>query len=187
MLDRGSWNRTQRRYGTPERRSVTANVLSLMVATMVIVAALAMLVVSGHGRRAMVTVAPATPTMGLGSPGRTIASASPPRAAVRMSPRRARALRGPRGARPQRGRSGPAPVSRTARPPHAAGRVSVPVSLVAGAASQPRRVASAARLTASVAAPAATEAVSGEPRVAGAPVVVSARSGSGRAVQFFRP
>ena len=117
MFDRGSWNRTQRRYGTRERRSAIRSVLPLMVATMVIVAALAMLLVSEHGRTATVTVAAGeTPATGLGSAGKTIASASPPRPAVLASPRHARPLRGPRGgARSPSGASGPVRVSSVRR------------------------------------------------------------------------
>jgi hypothetical protein len=120
MFDRGSWNRTQRRYGTRERRSAIRNVLPLMVATMVIVAALAMLLGSGHGRTATVTVAAgSTPAVGLGSAGTTIASASPSRPAALMSPRHARPLRGPRGARSPGGASGPVPVSSSVQRVHA--------------------------------------------------------------------
>src|SRR5450755_4582440 len=116
MFDRGSWNRTQRRYGTPERRSAIRNVLPLMVATMAIVAALALLLVSGHGQTATVTVASgATPPTGLRPAGKTIPSASPPRPAVLMSPRRVRPRRGPRGARSRGGASGPVAVSSVRR------------------------------------------------------------------------
>jgi hypothetical protein len=77
MFDRGSWNRTQRRYGTRERRSAIRNVLPLMVATIVIVAALAMLLVSGHGRIATVTVASGATPARLGSAGKPHANSVP--------------------------------------------------------------------------------------------------------------
>lgn len=57
MFDRGSWNRTQRRYGTPQRRSTIGRALALSVPTMVIVAALVILT-SAYTQGTTVTLAP---------------------------------------------------------------------------------------------------------------------------------
>ena len=106
MFDRGSWNRTQRRYGTPERRSAIRNVLPLMVATMVIVAALAMLLVSGHGRIATVTVASGATPARLGSAGKPHANSV--RIAVRIAERSVTTARVSAGTPPTgRGRAAP--------------------------------------------------------------------------------
>jgi hypothetical protein len=82
MFDRGSWNHTQRRYGTRKRRSAIRRVLALIVPTIVIVAALAILT-SAYMRRTTVTIAPsATPSIALASAGPTIAAAAQPQPAL---------------------------------------------------------------------------------------------------------
>lgn len=90
MVERGSWNRTQRRYGTRQRRSAIGRVLALSVATIVVVTAFAILT-SAHIGGTTVTAAPsATPSIALASGGRTIAAAARPQPALPTTAPRAR-------------------------------------------------------------------------------------------------
>ncbi len=111
MFDRGSWDRTQHRYGKPQRRSTVRQVLPLTVATIVVLATLTGLLARARERTATVRISPAaTPTIAVRSPAQTIASGAPPRA---TPPSRTAGTRGLRGRASSRG---PEPVSPVRRP-----------------------------------------------------------------------